>query len=54
MQTGQNFPAFTELKEGLYIQKEAFEVDALEVVDTSIYIDVIMEKVNEAEEESKK
>ena len=54
MQMGKNFPASTALKGALHIQKETLEVDAPEVVETSIYIDVLMEKVNESEEEATK
>ena len=47
MQMGENFPEFTALKESLYILKETLEVDAPEVVETSICITVLMKKVNE-------
>ena len=54
MQMGENFSASTALKEALHIRKETLEVDAPEVVETSIYIDALMEKVNESEEEATK
>ena len=44
----------TALKEALYIRKKALEVDASEVVETSIYIDALMDKVQETEEEVNK
>ena len=46
MQIGDNSPSFTALKGALYIRKEALEVDAPEVVEMSIYIYILMEKVN--------
>ena len=54
MQMEENFPAFNALKEALYIRKETLGVDAPEVVETSIYIAALMEKVNETEEEANK
>ena len=54
MQMGENFPALTALKEALYIRKKALEVDASEVVETSIYIDALMDKIHETEEEANK
>ena len=54
MQMGENLPALTALKEALYIRKKALEVDASEVVETSIYIDALMDKVQETEEEANK
>ena len=52
IQMGENFPASSALKEALYIRKKTLEVDAPEVVETSINIDVLMEKVNQIEEEA--
>ena len=46
MQMGENFPAYTALKESLYIRKKTLVVDAPEVVETSIYIDALMEKLD--------
>ena len=44
IQMGENFLVSSALKESLYILKKALEVDAPEVVETPIYIDVLMEK----------
>ena len=52
IQMGENFPASSALKEALYIRKKTLEVDAPEVVETCINIDVLMEKVNQIEEEA--
>ena len=46
MQMGENFPAYTALKESLYIRKKTLVVDAPEVVETSIYIDALMGKLD--------
>ena len=54
MQMEENFSAFKALREALYIQKETLGVDAPEVVETSIYIAALMEKVNETKEEANK
>ena len=40
------------LKESLYILKNTLEVDAQEVLETSVNIDVLMEKVNQIDVEA--
>ena len=52
IQIGENFPASSALKEALYIRKKTLEVDAPEVLETSINIYVLMEKVNQIEKEA--
>ena len=41
---GENFLVSSSLKEALYIRTKILKVDAPELVETSIYIDVLMEK----------
>ena len=48
---GENFLVSSSLKEALYIRTKILKVDAPELVETSIYIDVLMEKSIKEEEE---
>ena len=52
IQMGENFLVSSALKESLYILKNTLEVDAQEVLETSVNIDVLMEKVNQIDVEA--
>ena len=51
---GRELPSVHCIEGSIAYPKGTLEVDALELIETSIYIDALMEKVNETEEEAAK